>query len=65
MVGGTVHVLDPSAVYAGGSVAPIVMVELKLPEVGLSTADSRTAFIARATEVVDELTVAGHAPANT
>ena len=65
MIGGTVHLLDPSDVYAGGVVAPVVMVELKLPEVGLSTRESRAAFISRATEVVDELTVEGHDPANT
>ncbi|MEV7025777.1 hypothetical protein, partial [Kitasatospora sp. NPDC093558] len=49
MVGGTVHVLDPEHVYAGGVNRPVVMVELKLPDIGLPTAESRAAFIRAAT----------------
>lgn len=60
MVGGTVHVLDPADIYAGGGNRPVVMVELKLPEIGLGTRDARAAFIAAATDIVDALTVAGH-----
>jgi phenylpyruvate tautomerase PptA (4-oxalocrotonate tautomerase family) len=62
MVGGTVHLLDPDDVYAGGRAAPIVMVELKLPGLGLATLEARAAFIERATAVVDELTIDGHEP---
>jgi phenylpyruvate tautomerase PptA (4-oxalocrotonate tautomerase family) len=65
MVGGTVHVLDPADVYAGGASHPVVMVELKLPDIGLATPQARAAFIAAATDVVDELTVAGHKRADT
>ena len=65
MVGGTVHVIDPADVYAGGKPAPLVLVELKLPQVGLSIRESRTAFIERATAVIDDLTVDGHDAANT
>jgi hypothetical protein len=36
------------------------MVELKLPDVGLADQPSRESFIAVATEIVRELTVAGH-----
>jgi hypothetical protein len=60
MVGGTVHVLDPADIYAGGANRPVVMVELKLPEVGLATRDARAAFITAATDIVDALTVADH-----
>jgi phenylpyruvate tautomerase PptA (4-oxalocrotonate tautomerase family) len=60
IVGGTVHVLDPEDIYAGGRPAPIVMVELKLPAPGLPTLESRTAFIERATAVVAELTIEEH-----
>jgi phenylpyruvate tautomerase PptA (4-oxalocrotonate tautomerase family) len=60
IVGGTVHVLPRHDVYAGGVNRPVVMVELKLPDIGLDNAASRTAFIAAATEVVESLTVQGH-----
>src|SRR5690349_8782890 len=65
MVGGTVHVLDPADIYAGGGNRPLVLVELKLPDVGLSTREARAAFIAAATDVVDALTVAEHDRADT
>jgi hypothetical protein len=65
LVGGTVHVLDPADIYAGGANRPVVLVELKLPDVGLGTADARSAFIAAATDVVDALTVDMHARADT
>ena len=60
IVGGTVHILAPENVYAGGANRPVVMVELKLPNIGLASMKSRAAFIAAATAVVDELTVAEH-----
>ena len=60
IVGGTVHVLDPQDVYAGGANRPVVMVELKLPNLGLATLEARAAFIKAATDIVDGLTVAGH-----
>ncbi len=59
-IGGTVHRLDPSDIYAGGRPRPVVMVELKLPEVVLSTLERRARFISDATEIVDELSVDGH-----
>jgi hypothetical protein len=61
LVGGSVQLLDPEDVYAGGVNRPVVMVELKLPDVGLADQPSRESFIAVATEIVRELTVAGHA----
>jgi phenylpyruvate tautomerase PptA (4-oxalocrotonate tautomerase family) len=36
------------------------MVELKLPNIGLPSVETRAAFIAAATDIVDTLTVAGH-----
>jgi phenylpyruvate tautomerase PptA (4-oxalocrotonate tautomerase family) len=65
IVGGTVHLLAPEDVYAGGVNRPVVMVELKLPDIGLATQHARTAFIAAATDVVDALSVAGHDRADT
>lgn len=59
-IGGTVHRLDPGDIYAGGRPRPVVMVELKLPEVVLSTLERRARFISDATEIVDELSVDGH-----
>src|SRR5882762_6528283 len=60
IVGGTVHVLAPQDIYAGGANRPVVMVELKLPSIGLNTVEARAAFITAATDVVDTLTVDGH-----
>ncbi|OHV39321.1 MULTISPECIES: hypothetical protein [Pseudofrankia] len=60
IVGGTVHVLDPQDIYAGGVHRRLVMVELKLPNIGLPDPASRAAFIAAATDIVDDLTVDGH-----
>ncbi|MFJ4658988.1 4-oxalocrotonate tautomerase family protein [Nocardia sp. NPDC088792] len=65
IVGGTVHLLDPAHVYAGGGNRPVVMVELKLPNIGLPDPDSRAAFIHAATDIVDRLTIAGHDRADT
>jgi len=65
MVGGTVHILDPADVYAGGANRPVVMVELKLPDIGLPTVEARAAFITAATAIVEELTVTGHRPEDT
>jgi hypothetical protein len=60
IVGGTVHVLDPEDIYAGGVRRRLVLVELKLPNIGLPDPTSRAAFIAAATDIVDALTVDGH-----
>jgi phenylpyruvate tautomerase PptA (4-oxalocrotonate tautomerase family) len=65
VVGGTVHVLAPENIYAGGANRPVVMVELKLPNIGLGSMESRAAFIAAATAIVADLTVPGHRPENT
>ncbi|HZP54327.1 hypothetical protein [Actinocrinis sp.] len=60
MIGGTVHVLDPENVYAGGANRPVVMVELKLPNIGLGSIEARAAFIAAATDTVAALTTDGY-----
>ena len=65
MIGGTVHRVDPAEMYAGGRPHPLVLVELKLPEVVLSTLERRARFIASATEIVQELTIDGHADSDT
>ena len=62
---GEFAVLAPEDVYGGGVNRPIVMVELKLPNIGLGTVADRAAFIKAATDVVDELTVDGHARQDT
>ncbi|HEY3881100.1 MAG TPA: hypothetical protein VGM12_21105 [Trebonia sp.] len=59
------HILAPEDVYAGGENRPVVMVELKLPNIGLASVPARAAFIAAATGVVDALTVPGHERRNT
>src|SRR6185436_15613677 len=65
IVGGTVHVLPAEDVYAGGANRPLVLVELKLPNIGLDTVEARAAFIAAATDIVDALTADGHDRENT
>lgn len=60
MVGGTVHLLDPGRIYAGGVNRPVVMVELKLPDIGLADEQARAAFISAATGIVRALSVPGH-----
>lgn len=60
IVGGTVHILDRRHVYAGGRPSPVVMVEVKLPNVGLTDIESRAKFITLATEIVHDLTVDSH-----
>ena len=65
IVGGTVHILPPHHIYAGGANRPVVMVELKLPNIGLGSLEARNAFIAAAASIVAELCVPGHRPENT
>jgi phenylpyruvate tautomerase PptA (4-oxalocrotonate tautomerase family) len=60
IIGGTLHVIPRQDVYAGGTNRPVVMVELKLPDIGLADLGERAAFIEAATDIVDELTVHGH-----
>ncbi|WP_217569531.1 hypothetical protein [Mesorhizobium sp. GbtcB19] len=65
IVGGTVHILPLDRIYAGGANRPVVMVELKLPNIGLATNEAREAFITAATTIVAEYCVPGHKPENT
>jgi phenylpyruvate tautomerase PptA (4-oxalocrotonate tautomerase family) len=60
LVGGTVHILEAQQVYAGGVNRPLVLVELKLPDIGLAAPEARAAFIAAATGIVRALAVPGH-----
>ena len=59
-IGGTLHVLEPEQIFAGGARRPLVLVELKLPDVGLPTPQARAAFIAAATDVVQEFSRPGN-----
>jgi hypothetical protein len=65
IIGGTVHVLERRQIYAGGVSRPLVLVEVKLPSVALSSPATRAAFIVAATDVVDALTVEEHDRENT
>jgi len=65
IVGGTVHVLPLERIYAGGANRPVVMVELKLPNIGLATNEARRAFITAASGIVADLCVPGHKPEDT
>jgi phenylpyruvate tautomerase PptA (4-oxalocrotonate tautomerase family) len=59
ITGGTLHLLEPHLIYAGGANRPVVMVEVKLPDVGLNTPDQRARFISEATDVVADLSGPG------
>ena len=50
----------PSTIYAGGVNRPLVLVELKLPDIGLADPEARAAFIAAATDIVRALARPGH-----
>ena len=65
IVGGTVHILPPHHISAGGANRPVVMVELKLPNIGLGSLEARSAFITTAASIVADLCVPGHRPENT
>ena len=65
IVGGTVHILPPHHIYAGGANRPVVMVELKLPNIGLGSLEARRDFIAAAASIVADLCVPGHRSENT
>ena len=65
IVGGTVHILPPHHIYAGGANRPVLMVELKLPNIGLGSLEARRDFIASAASIVAELCVPGHRRENT
>lgn len=43
----------------------VVMVELKLPNIGLGSLEARRAFITAAVAIVADLCVPGHRPENT
>jgi phenylpyruvate tautomerase PptA (4-oxalocrotonate tautomerase family) len=65
LVGGTVHILPTDRIYAGGSNRPVVMVELKLPNIGLGSPEARGAFITAAARIIAELSVPEHKSENT
>jgi hypothetical protein len=60
LVGGTVQLLPPEQIYAGGVSRPLVLVELKLPDIGLADPQARAAFITAATGIVRALARPGH-----
>jgi phenylpyruvate tautomerase PptA (4-oxalocrotonate tautomerase family) len=54
------HTLPAACVTAGGKPAIFVRVDVKVPEVVLSTIERRRGFIADATDIVSALSVDGH-----
>ena len=60
LVGGTVQTLPPEQIYAGGVNRPLVLVELKLPDIGLADREARAASIAAATAIVRATARPGH-----
>ncbi|MEV0299165.1 hypothetical protein [Nocardia sp. NPDC050710] len=60
VVGGHLHLLDPEHVQTGGVNRPVLLIELKLPGIGLPTPQDRSAFIATATSIAAKHVVPGH-----
>ncbi len=54
------HALPAAHVTAGGKPAAYVRIDVKVPEVVLSTIERRRGFIADATDIVSALSVGGH-----
>src|SRR5579863_141142 len=59
------HTLPPEYVTAGGNPAIFVRVDVKVPEVVLSTIERRRGFIADATDIVSALSIEGHDSSHT
>jgi phenylpyruvate tautomerase PptA (4-oxalocrotonate tautomerase family) len=51
---GSINVLPAAHVLAAGKPVAAAFIELKLPEIALATAEAKRAFIARATDVVEQ-----------
>jgi len=51
---GSINVLPKEHVLAGGKMAAAAFVELKLPEIALTTPEAKSAFIKKATDIVEK-----------
>jgi phenylpyruvate tautomerase PptA (4-oxalocrotonate tautomerase family) len=51
---GTINVLPAGHILAAGKPVAAALIELKLPEIALATAEAKRAFIERATDVVEQ-----------
>ncbi|WP_454813116.1 tautomerase family protein [Labrys neptuniae] len=50
---GTINVLARDHVFAAGKPAPAAFIELKLPEIALVSPETKTAFIEKATDILE------------
>jgi hypothetical protein len=60
ITGGHLHILEPEHIHTGGVNRPVLLIELKLPGVGLPTVSDRAAFISKATSIAAKHTAPGH-----
>ncbi|GLH75484.1 hypothetical protein SSBR45G_03920 [Bradyrhizobium sp. SSBR45G] len=51
---GSINVLPKERVLAGGKPVAAAFIELKLPEIALATREAKTAFLEKATDVVEK-----------
>ena len=51
---GSINVLPKEHILAGGKVATAAFVELKLPEIALATPEAKSAFIKKATDIIEK-----------
>ncbi|MBB3656102.1 phenylpyruvate tautomerase PptA (4-oxalocrotonate tautomerase family) [Rhizobium sp. BK650] len=51
---GSINVLPKEQILAGGKMAAAAFVELKLPEIALTTPEAKSAFIKKATDIVEK-----------
>jgi hypothetical protein len=64
-VGAYLHLLQTPYVTAGGIASTVVRIDVKVPEVALSTIERRRGFIADATAIAGSLSVEDHETAQT
>ena len=60
LIGATLHLLPTGRISAGGGAAKLILIEAKVPNIGLPTPADRAAFITAATDIAAALTVPGH-----
>jgi len=64
-VGAYLHLLPSAFVTAGGVASTVVRIDVKVPEVVLSTIERRRGFIADATDIIGSLSTNDHETART
>jgi len=59
-VAGSVHILPPGRIFAGGHAERAIFVELKVPSVTFQTEEQKQGFLDDVNAILDELTAGAH-----